>query len=374
MASTNGKYFENRDSDRYGVLGLDHPLPEDAAGDFTPQGGGESTADSPESAHRGGGDGELRDDFTTGEASPPPVLSDQQVPQEVQDLLQDTGEWDALDAIYDQLHQVQATLHRLRKALRALTDAKIAALPGNSAARLLKCNRKSSNRDDVPPMLKSEAEESPDPEPVPVSRAAKKPQEPEVDFHPVVRREPGETPPPRPRRASTIEPLCTQAAGSERRVAEKSQQNGRTRAVRWSPDHAHTADRRSPECDVDSATRRPAVDRFGEVGRPVPSADDKPSRRSSRVLTDEVRSTMVHYLEAGLSIRQAAAFVGCHHTTIVKAMQRDRLLAERIERAREIGRAMPLVRIIRASRRCWRAAAWLVRHQRAGDTAQPEGA
>jgi hypothetical protein len=335
MASTNGKYFERQESDRYGALGPDYPVPEDAAGDFAPQSGGESAADSPETAHRGGGDGELRDDFTTSEASPPPVLSDQQVPQEVQDLLQDTGEWDALDAIYDQLHQVQATLHRLRKALRALTDAKIAALPGNSAARLLKCNRKSSNRDDLPPMLKSEAEESPDPEPVPVSRAAKKPQEPEVDFHPVVHRQPGETPPPRPRRATTIEPLCTQAAGSERRGAEKSPQNGRA------------SNGKSPS---------------------------KQSARSSRVLTDEVRSTVVHYLEAGLSIRQAAAFVGCHHTTIIKAMQRDRPLAERIERAQEIGRAMPLVRIIRASRRCWRAAAWLVRHQRAGDTAQPEAA
>jgi len=331
MASTNGKYFEERGSDRYGALAPDYPLPQDPAGDSTPQGAGESAADSPETAHRGRGDGELRDDFTTGEASPPPVLSDQQVPQEVQDLLQDTGEWDALDAIYDQLHQVQATLHRLRKALRALTDAKIAALPGNSAARLLKCNRKSSNRDHLPPMLKSEAEESPDPEPVPVSRAAKKPQEPEVDFHPVVHREPGETPRPRPRRATTIEPLAA-GTSSKPRVAEKSPQNGRA------------SNGKSPS---------------------------KQSTRSSRVLTDEVRSSVVHYLEAGLSIRQAAAFVGCHHTTIIKAMQRDRLLAERIERAQEIGRAMPLVRIIRASRRCWRAAAWLVRHQRAGDAAQP---
>jgi hypothetical protein len=358
VASTNGKYFEEQESDRYGVLGLDAPLPQNGAGDLTPLDAGESAADSPETAHRGGGDGELGEDFTAGEPTPPPVLADQQVPQEVLELLQGTREWDALDAIYEQLHQIQATLHRVRKALRALTDAKIAGLPGNSAARLLKCNRKSSNRDDLPPMLKSDAEEIeriPDPEPVPVSRAAKKPKEPDVDFHPVVHRQPGETPPPRPRRATTIQPL--------RRTEN--------RAVRWSPDHAHTADRRSPECDVDAATRRPAVDRFGEVGRPAPSADDKPSGRSSRVLTDEVRSTVVHYLEAGLSIRQAAAFVGCHHTTIVKAMQRDRQFAERIERAGEIGRAMPLVRIIRASRRCWRAAAWLVRHQSAGDAAQP---
>ena len=54
--------------------------------------------------------------LTTARPSPPPA--DQQVPEEVQDLLKDTGEWDALDAIYEQLHQVQATLHRVRKALR----------------------------------------------------------------------------------------------------------------------------------------------------------------------------------------------------------------------------------------------------------------
>jgi hypothetical protein len=330
MASTNGKYFEDRDSDRYGVLGPDCPLPENQPGDEAANGRGESGADSPETAHRGRGDGELSGDFTTGRPSPPPVLADQHVPEEVQDLLRDTGEWDALDAIYEQLHQVQATLYRVRRALQALTNAKIAALPGASAARLLRGGRKHSNRDDLPPMLKSPAEETADPEPVPVSRAAKKPKEADVDFHPVVHRQPGETPPSRPRRATTIEPLRAGAAGSRLYEENIPPQNGKE-----------------------------------SNGKP----QTKQSGRSSRVLIEEVRSTVVHYLEAGLSIRQAAAFVGCHHTTIVKAVQRDRGFAERIERAQEIGRAMPLVRIIRASRRCWRAAAWLVRHQRAADAA-----
>ena len=37
MASTNGKYFENREMDRYGVLAPDARLPENPAGDFKPQ-------------------------------------------------------------------------------------------------------------------------------------------------------------------------------------------------------------------------------------------------------------------------------------------------------------------------------------------------
>jgi hypothetical protein len=79
-------------------------------------------------------------------------------------------------------------------------------------------------------------------------------------------------------------------------------------------------------------------------------------------MTPARQDEVVHYVRAGLSIRQAAAFVGCHHTTIVKAAQRDPAFAWKLEKAETMADAMPLVRVIRASRHSWQAAAWLVKN------------
>jgi hypothetical protein len=76
-------------------------------------------------------------------------------------------------------------------------------------------------------------------------------------------------------------------------------------------------------------------------------------------MTPEMQDRILHYIEAGLSLRQAAATVGCHHTTIIKLMQRDEEFAQRVDIAEEVGHARPLIRIIKASRKSWRAAAWL---------------
>jgi hypothetical protein len=84
--------------------------------------------------------------------------------------------------------------------------------------------------------------------------------------------------------------------------------------------------------------------------------------RRSRKLTPARQAEVVHYIQAGLSLRQAAAFVGCHHSTISKAAQRDPEFAWKLEQAEAIGDALPLVRVIRASRQSWRAAAWLVKN------------
>jgi hypothetical protein len=85
-------------------------------------------------------------------------------------------------------------------------------------------------------------------------------------------------------------------------------------------------------------------------------------RRGPAKMTPARQDEVVHYVRAGLSIRQAAAFVGCHHTTIVKAAQRDPAFAWKLEKAETMADAMPLVRVIRASRHSWQAAAWLVKN------------
>jgi hypothetical protein len=91
-------------------------------------------------------------------------------------------------------------------------------------------------------------------------------------------------------------------------------------------------------------------------------------------MTPETRERILHYIEAGLSLRQAAAMVGCHHTTIVKLMQRDEEFAQRVDIAEEVGHAKPLMRIIKASRKSWRAAAWLYTHHMPSDRKRREQA
>ena len=83
-----------------------------------------------------------------------------------------------------------------------------------------------------------------------------------------------------------------------------------------------------------------------------------------RVMTSEARRAICCYLQAGLSRRQAAAFVGCHHTAITKAAQRDAQFAAELEQAERQSEALPMLRVVKASRKSWRAAAWLVKHNR----------
>ena len=87
-------------------------------------------------------------------------------------------------------------------------------------------------------------------------------------------------------------------------------------------------------------------------------------RRRSRVMTRDVRWQICCYLQAGMSRRQAAAFVGCHHTAITRAAQRDAQFAAELEQSERISEALPMLRIVKASRKSWRAAAWLVKNNK----------
>jgi hypothetical protein len=63
----------------------------------------------------------------------------------------------------------------------------------------------------------------------------------------------------------------------------------------------------------------------------------------------------------GLSLRQAASQLGLHHTTLVAAMKRDEEFAEQVSESRLDAIAQPLITVVQASRRSWRAAAWLAK-------------
>ena len=86
----------------------------------------------------------------------------------------------------------------------------------------------------------------------------------------------------------------------------------------------------------------------------------KAERRNTQKLTDSEEDRFLTCLSLGLSLRQAAHAVGCHHTTMVKRAKRDEQFARRIAKARSHARTDPLLEVTQAARRSWRAAAWLL--------------
>jgi hypothetical protein len=88
----------------------------------------------------------------------------------------------------------------------------------------------------------------------------------------------------------------------------------------------------------------------------------RPVRRGPPILLDErAKGRVLGLLAYGLSLRQAAAQLGLHHTTILAALKRDEEFAEQVAQARLDAIAQPLITVVQASRRSWRAAAWLAK-------------
>ena len=63
----------------------------------------------------------------------------------------------------------------------------------------------------------------------------------------------------------------------------------------------------------------------------------------------------------GLSFRQAAAQLGVHHQTLLNTLKRDEEFAQQVAEARLDAISQPLLTVVHASRKNWRAAAWLAR-------------
>jgi len=89
------------------------------------------------------------------------------------------------------------------------------------------------------------------------------------------------------------------------------------------------------------------------------------------VLTPELKEKLEMLLAVGMSRRQASAYVGIDHTTVVKAAARDPEFRLSLKIAEEQAMVNPLLTIISESRKNWRAAAWLLKY-RGSRPAEPE--
>jgi hypothetical protein len=87
-------------------------------------------------------------------------------------------------------------------------------------------------------------------------------------------------------------------------------------------------------------------------------------RRGPRVLTSEVVENFCRLLSVGLSRRQAAARLDIDPSTLSKAAKEDPELAALIQRAEDVAAGDPLLCLIAASRKSWRAAVRLMEHRR----------
>ncbi|TWT75451.1 hypothetical protein Pla123a_29600 [Posidoniimonas polymericola] len=82
-----------------------------------------------------------------------------------------------------------------------------------------------------------------------------------------------------------------------------------------------------------------------------------------RVLDEGKQREVCALLTAGMTVGEAAAYVGCCEKTIRREQRRDEDFDERVRRARVAARLGPLQAVRNAAATHWRAAAWLVDRQ-----------
>ena len=108
----------------------------------------------------------------------------------------------------------------------------------------------------------------------------------------------------------------------------------------------------TPETDED------AIDYIPRVRSPGPySRGGRPT-----VLTPPVKEEICKLLSIGLSRRQAAAWLDIDHSIISRLAARDEDFARSITRAEELAAVQPMMVMAAASRKNWRAAAWMLTH------------
>ena len=121
---------------------------------------------------------------------------------------------------------------------------------------------------------------------------------------------------------------------------------------------------------------QPAVGREEEGHHPGPEDIQLPGLRlpeaapavarggRSSVLTPAVQEQLCMLLSIGLSRRQAAAYLDIDHTTISHAAGRDEDFARGLRRAEELSEVQPMMSLVAASRKNWRAAAWFLNYKK----------
>ena len=165
-------------------------------------------------------------------------------------------------------------------------------------------------------------------------------------------------------------PVETGGAGfiTQRAAADSAAER---RSARVS-DPAETADRRSPrEGEVGDlrptalaaeSRKWPLAAEEAVPGLPPPAPFKQ--HRGVRVLTPEVQENLCMLLSVGLSRRQAAARLDFDPSTISHAAARDEQFSAWLRRTEEMAATEPMVCLIAASRKNWRAALTLMQHRR----------
>jgi hypothetical protein len=98
-----------------------------------------------------------------------------------------------------------------------------------------------------------------------------------------------------------------------------------------------------------------------EEGLPEPAPLVRRGRKS--VLTQRMQEQLCLLLSVGLSRRQAASYLDIDQSTISHAAGRDEGFAHSLKRAEDLAAVQPMMALIGASRKNWRAAAWLMAHK-----------
>ena len=96
-----------------------------------------------------------------------------------------------------------------------------------------------------------------------------------------------------------------------------------------------------------------------EVPEPAPLV----RRERKTVLDEKMQEQLCMLLSVGLSRRQAASYLDIDHSTISHAAGRDEDFAHSLKRAEDLAAVQPMMALIGASRKNWRAAAWLMAHK-----------
>ena len=136
--------------------------------------------------------------------------------------------------------------------------------------------------------------------------------------------------------------------------------------VSIAPNEDITVQTSEPTGIIHHADQNPGEQLVGwAVPTTVPPSESIPPRPIRRgrpfKLDDLAKGRVLGLMSHGLSFRQAAAQLGVHHVTLLNAMKRDEEFAQQVSEARLDAISQPLLTVVEASRKNWRAAAWLAK-------------
>ena len=96
----------------------------------------------------------------------------------------------------------------------------------------------------------------------------------------------------------------------------------------------------------------------GETGGA--QADVAPAEGKRRGLSSEEKERVALLMAYGYSLRQAAGLIKRAHTTVSRQLKKDADFAAQLQRYQSYAESDALREVIKASKKSWRAAAWLL--------------